>query len=108
MIELLKVVDVCTRVEGNGDIKILIHNDDISNIEFQIGVLRGFNKFLIGKKLNDIPRIVSHICGLCHASQTIASCKEAIIAATTQQFLEDKNWPNSETVIPPKDFQEDE
>jgi len=72
---MLKVIDVCTRVEGHGDIKILIQNDEISNIEFEVGVLRGFNKILIEKKLIDLPRIVSHICGLCHASQTIVSCK---------------------------------
>ncbi len=37
--------------------------------------MRGFENILIGKKLQDIPRIISRICGLCQASQTIASCK---------------------------------
>ena len=75
MIVLLKIVDVCTRVEGHGTVKILLQNDEISNVNFEIGSNRGFESFLIGKKLNDVPKIVSRICGLCYASQTIASCK---------------------------------
>ncbi len=75
MKRLLKIVDVCTRVEGHGTVKILLQNDEISNVDFEIQSNRGFESFLIGKKLNDIPKIVSRICGLCYASQTIASCK---------------------------------
>ncbi|MFX1425702.1 MAG: nickel-dependent hydrogenase large subunit [Promethearchaeota archaeon] len=72
---MLKVIDVCTRVEGHGTVKILVQNDEVSNVDFEIGSNRGFESFLIGKKLNDIPKIISRICGLCYASQTIASCK---------------------------------
>lgn len=75
MIILLKIVDVCTRVEGHGTVQVLVQNDEISNVNFEIGSNRGFESFLIGKKLTDIPKIVSRICGLCYASQTIASCK---------------------------------
>ena len=70
-----KVIDVCTRVEGHGNVKIYIQNDEISNVEFEILAFRGFENILIGKKLSDVPKIVSRICGLCHASQTIVSCK---------------------------------
>lgn len=72
---MLKTVDVCTRVEGHGTVKLLIQNDEISIVNFEIGSNRGFESFLIGKKINDVPKIVSRICGLCYASQTIASCK---------------------------------
>ena len=75
MINLLKIVDVCTRVEGHGTVKVLVQNDEISNVDFEIEAFRGFENFLIGKKLMDIPKIISRICGLCYASQTIASCK---------------------------------
>jgi F420-non-reducing hydrogenase large subunit len=37
--------------------------------------VRGFENILLNKKLIDVPRIVSRVCGLCYASQTIASCK---------------------------------
>ena len=73
--KLLKVVDVCRRVEGHGNIKILIQNDEISLVNFEFKIYREFEKFLIGKKLLDMPKIVSRICGLCYTSQAIASCK---------------------------------
>ena len=72
---MLKVVDVCTRVEGHGNVKIFLQNDEINFVDFEISAFRGFEKILIGKKLIDAPRIVSRICGLCHASQMITSCK---------------------------------
>jgi len=72
---LLKVVDVCKRVEGHGEVKIYIQNDEISLVNFEFDIYRGFENFLIGKRLFDIPKLVSRICGLCYASQAIASCK---------------------------------
>jgi len=68
-------VAMCTRVEGHGDIKIFFQKNDISNINFEIPTVRGFENILLNKKLIDVPRIVSRVCGLCYASQTIASCK---------------------------------
>ncbi|MCK4282023.1 MAG: nickel-dependent hydrogenase large subunit, partial [Candidatus Lokiarchaeota archaeon] len=70
-----KVVDVCTRVEGHGNIKILLQKDEISSVNFDLEIFRGFENILLDKRLIDTPRIASRICGLCHASQTIASCK---------------------------------
>lgn len=72
---MLKVIDICKRVEGHGDIKILVQNDEISLVNFEFKIYRGFENFLIGKRLFDIPKIVPRICGLCYASQAIASCK---------------------------------
>jgi len=68
-------VAMCTRVEGHGDIKIFFQKNEISNINFEIEAVRGFENILLNNKLIDIPHIVSRICGLCYASQTIASCK---------------------------------
>ncbi|MFX0058246.1 MAG: nickel-dependent hydrogenase large subunit [Candidatus Hodarchaeota archaeon] len=70
-----KVVEVCSRIEGHADIKIFFNNEQIKYIKLDTSVFRGFETILKGKKLIDIPKIVSRICGLCHASQTIASCK---------------------------------
>ena len=72
---LQKVIEICRRIEGQGKVNYFIQNDKIDHVEFEFSALRGFEDILIGKKLLDIPRIVSRICGLCHASQTIASCK---------------------------------
>ena len=70
-----KVVEACTRVEGCGNLIIYLKNDEIYQTELNFSVFRGFENILVGKKLLDIPKIVSRICGLCYASQTIASCK---------------------------------
>jgi len=72
---MLKVIDVCKRIEGHADVKILLQNDEISLVNFEFKIYRGFENFLTGKKLLDIPKIVSRVCGLCYASQAIASCK---------------------------------
>ena len=74
---MLKIVDVCTRVEGHGKVKIYLDNksEEINQVEFKIEAYRGFENILKKKKLFDIPKIVSRICGLCHASQSIVSCK---------------------------------
>ena len=70
-----KVIELCSRIEGKSKINYFIQNDEIKHVEFELSALRGFENILVGKKLMDIPRIVSRICGLCHSSQTIASCK---------------------------------
>ncbi|TFG07692.1 MAG: hypothetical protein EU539_04245 [Promethearchaeota archaeon] len=72
-----KIVDVCTRIEGHGQVGILLENqnEDISYADFELDIYRGFENILIRKQLFDIPKISSRICGLCHASQSIASCK---------------------------------
>ncbi|TKJ23203.1 MAG: hypothetical protein CEE43_03460 [Promethearchaeota archaeon Loki_b32] len=72
---MLKVVDVCKRVEGHGEVRILLQNDEVLSVNLEFEIYRGFENFLIGKNLFDIPKIISRICGLCYASQTIASCK---------------------------------
>ncbi|MEJ2248991.1 MAG: nickel-dependent hydrogenase large subunit, partial [Candidatus Lokiarchaeota archaeon] len=38
-------------------------------------IYRGFEKILTGKNFYEIPKISTRICGLCHASQSIVSCK---------------------------------
>jgi coenzyme F420-reducing hydrogenase alpha subunit len=70
-----KVIEVCTRVEGHGNVNIILRSDNIIHVEFELNAFRGFESILASKKLIDIPRIVSRVCGLCHVSQTIASNK---------------------------------
>ncbi len=75
MIKLQKIVEPCKRIEGNANIKILLRGENIDHVEFVIPEVRGFENILMNKKTQDIPRIVSRICGLCHASQAIVSNK---------------------------------
>ncbi|MHA1269484.1 MAG: nickel-dependent hydrogenase large subunit [Candidatus Helarchaeota archaeon] len=70
-----KIIDVCTRVEGHGQINYMFHENQISNVVFEIKSFRGFENILLNKRLEDTPKIVSRICGLCHVAQTLASYK---------------------------------
>ncbi len=72
---MIKTVDVCTRVEGHGSIKIYLKHDSVERAIFELSGYRGFESILKGKHLFDVPRIISRICGVCHAAQTIVSCK---------------------------------
>ena len=69
-----KVV-MCTRVEGHGSLRFTIQKNEILGVYFEIQAFRGFENILLNKKLIDVPRIVSRVCGLCYASHTITSCK---------------------------------
>jgi coenzyme F420-reducing hydrogenase alpha subunit len=72
-----KVIDICTRVEGHGQVSIFLdnQNESISHVDFDLEAIRGFENILLNKNLTDIPKIASRVCGLCHISQSIASCK---------------------------------
>ncbi len=42
---------------------------------FQIPELRGFERFVVGRPIEELPRIVTRICGVCPASHHMASAK---------------------------------
>ena len=77
MVKIKKVIEVCTRVEGHGSVNIYLdnQNEKITQVNFEIAPFRDFENLLVRKDLFDIPRISSRICGLCHNSQAIVSCK---------------------------------
>ena len=65
-----------TRIEGHA--KITIKLDDAGNVaETYVNVveLRGFEKFCIGRPIEELPRIVTSICGVCPWSHHLASAK---------------------------------
>ena len=65
-----------TRIEGHA--KITIQLDDAGNVsDTQVNVLelRGFEKFCIGKPVEEMPRITTRICGVCPWSHHNASAK---------------------------------
>jgi len=74
-----------TRLEGHA--KIVIQLDDDGNVEdtkFQTVELRGFEKFCIGRPVEEMPRIVTSICGVCPWSHHLASAKanDAVFGVT--------------------------
>ena len=65
-----------SRIEGHA--KIAIHLNDEGNVEdTQVHVveLRGFEKFCIGRPVEELPRIVTSICGVCPWHHHLASAK---------------------------------
>ncbi len=65
-----------TRLEGHA--KIIIKLDDAGNVaDTMVNVveLRGFEKFCIGRPAEELPRIVTSICGVCPWSHHLASSK---------------------------------
>jgi F420-non-reducing hydrogenase large subunit len=65
-----------TRIEGHA--KITINLDDSGNVVdtfVNVVELRGFEKFCIGRPVEELPRIVTSICGVCPWSHHLASAK---------------------------------
>jgi F420-non-reducing hydrogenase large subunit len=65
-----------TRIEGHASINIRL--DDAGNVEeskVHIMALRGFEKFVEGKPAEELPRIVTRICGICPWHHHLASNK---------------------------------
>src|SRR4030042_226311 len=65
-----------TRIEGHA--KITIQLDEACNVrDTQLNVLelRGFEKFCIGRPVEEMPRITTRICGVCPWSHHNASAK---------------------------------
>jgi len=69
-------IDPITRLEGHGKIEIFLADDgSVANAYFQVPELRGFEKFLEGMPIEEVPRIVGRICGVCPASHHLAAGK---------------------------------
>lgn len=70
------VIEPVTRIEGHA--KVTIQLDDAGNVsDTRVNVveLRGFEKFCIGRPVEELPRIVTSICGVCPWSHHLASAK---------------------------------
>lgn len=69
-------IDPITRLEGHGKIDIYLDDDGaVEDTFFQIPELRGFERFVVGRPIEELPRIVTRICGVCPASHHMASAK---------------------------------
>ena len=69
-------IDPITRLEGHGKIEIFCTDDgDVENVYFQVPELRGFEKFLEGRPVEQASQIVTKICGVCPGCHHLASAK---------------------------------
>ena len=67
-----------TRIEGHAS--VAIHLDDTGNVsdaKLHVLSLRGFEQFVIGRPVEEVPRIVTRICGICPWQHHLASNKAA-------------------------------
>lgn len=70
------VIQPVSRIEGHA--KITIQLDDTGNVQdtrVNIIELRGFEKFCIGRPVEEMPRITTRICGVCPWSHHLAAGK---------------------------------
>lgn len=75
-----KVINIqpVTRIEGHS--KVAITLDDGGNVvdtKVHVQTMRGFEKFCEGRPVEEMPRTVCHICGICPWAHHLASSKAA-------------------------------
>jgi len=70
------VIQPVSRIEGHA--KITINLNDAGNVDtarVNVIELRGFERFCIGRAVEDMPRITPRICGVCPWSHHLAAAK---------------------------------
>ncbi len=69
-------IDPITRLEGHGRIEVFLNDKgEVENVYFQVPELRGFERFCIGRPVEELPRITTRICGVCPEAHHMASSK---------------------------------
>src|SRR3989337_2388139 len=72
------VIDPITRLEGHGKIEIFLDDaGNVANTYFQIPELRGFERFCVGRPVEEMPLITNRICGVCPEAHHMAASKAA-------------------------------
>jgi F420-non-reducing hydrogenase large subunit len=71
-------IDPITRLEGHGKIEIFLDDQgDVANTYFQIPELRGFERFVVGRPVEEMALITNRICGVCPEAHHMAAAKAA-------------------------------
>jgi len=69
-------IDPITRLEGHGKIAIFLDDaGDVADAYLQVPELRGFEKFCVGRPVEEMPRITTRICGVCPEAHMMAAAK---------------------------------
>jgi len=69
-------IDPITRLEGHGKIEIFLDKEgSVKNVYFQVPELRGFEKFVEGRPVEELSQIVTKICGVCPGCHHMAAGK---------------------------------
>jgi len=71
-------IDPITRLEGHGKIEIFLDDaGNVANTYFQIPELRGFERFCVGRPVEELPLLTNRICGVCPEAHHMAGAKAA-------------------------------
>jgi F420-non-reducing hydrogenase large subunit len=69
-------IDPITRLEGHGKIEIFLdEKGDVANTHFVIPELRGFERFVVGRQVEEMPLLTNRICGICPEAHHMAAAK---------------------------------
>ena len=73
--KLIEVKPV-TRIEGHAKVTIQLDDEgEVADAHFHVLELRGFEKFLEGRPVEEAPLITPRICGICYVAHHLASAK---------------------------------
>src|SRR5512138_3361862 len=71
-------IDPITRLEGHGKIEIFLDDQgEVANTYFQIPELRGFERFCVGRPVEEMALLTNRICGVCPEAHHMAAAKAA-------------------------------
>ena len=69
-------INPITRLEGHGKIEIFLDDKgEVRDVYWQVVELRGFERFCIGRPVEELPRIMPNICGVCPTPHNMAAVK---------------------------------
>ncbi|MEM5582769.1 Ni/Fe hydrogenase subunit alpha [Roseibium sp. AS2] len=76
-----------TRVEGHGKVTIhLDENNEVDEARLHIVEFRGFERFIRGRLMWEVPVIVQRLCGICPVSHHLAAAKAMDMIAGVDQL----------------------
>ena len=77
-VEKVITIHPITRLEGHGKISIFLDdNGNVDDAYFQTVEFRGFEKFCMGRPVEEMPYLTPRICGVCPWAHHMASAKAA-------------------------------
>ncbi|MCI5076181.1 Ni/Fe hydrogenase subunit alpha [Oricola sp.] len=76
-----------TRVEGHGKVTIHLNRDnEVDEARLHIVEFRGFERFIRGRLMWEVPVIVQRLCGICPVSHHLAAAKAMDMIAGVDQL----------------------
>lgn len=73
-----EIIEPVTRIEGHAKISVhLNENNQVQDARLHVTEFRGFEKFVEGRTIWEMPDITSRICGICPVSHQLGAVKAA-------------------------------